>query len=81
MLQKFEEMFSDYGPEFKGNLNREHPCGVPVEELASKYYLSPKTMYKILAAIKYDKSILKRRYVIIDVLGRLFVSVSFSREL
>ena len=33
----------------------EYQCGVPVEELASKYYLSPKTVYKILAAMKYDK--------------------------
>ncbi len=33
----------------------EYQCGVPVEELAIKYYLSPKTVYKILAAIKYDK--------------------------
>ncbi|WP_324824678.1 CD3324 family protein [Sinanaerobacter sp. ZZT-01] len=30
-------------------------CGASVEKLAEKYYLSPKSIYKILAAIKYDK--------------------------
>ena len=33
----------------------EYQDGVHVEVLADKYYLSPKTVYKILAAIKYNK--------------------------
>ncbi|MEW9124100.1 MAG: CD3324 family protein [Thermotaleaceae bacterium] len=32
-----------------------YQCGSSVEELANKYYLSPKTIYKILAAMKYSK--------------------------
>jgi Mor family transcriptional regulator len=34
---------------------REYKCGSPVEELAKKYYLSPKTVYKILSALKSKK--------------------------
>lgn len=33
----------------------EYQFGVSAQELASKYYLSPKTVYKILATKKYDK--------------------------
>lgn len=33
----------------------ENQAGVSVQELASKYYLSSKSVYKILAAKKYDK--------------------------
>ncbi|QQO07635.1 CD3324 family protein [Breznakiella homolactica] len=33
----------------------EYQNGAAVEELADKYYLSPKTVYKILAAIKFNK--------------------------
>ena len=29
-------------------------CGISVEELARQYYLSPKTIYKILSAVKND---------------------------
>ncbi len=29
-----------------------YQCGTPVEQLANKYYLSPKTVYKILAKMK-----------------------------
>ena len=30
----------------------EYRCGISVEILSSKYYLSPKTIYKILSAMK-----------------------------
>ena len=30
-------------------------CGMTVEELANKYYLSPKTVYKILSMMKNNK--------------------------
>ena len=29
-----------------------YQCGIPVEALARQYYLSPKTVYKILSAVK-----------------------------
>ena len=31
-----------------------YQCGISVEELARQYYLSPKTIYKILLAVKRD---------------------------
>jgi Mor family transcriptional regulator len=34
---------------------KEYKCGISVEELANKYYLSPKTIYKILSMMKNDK--------------------------
>lgn len=34
---------------------KEYKCGIPVEELAKKYYLSPKTVYKILSMMKNHK--------------------------
>jgi len=34
---------------------KEYKCGMPVEELANKYYLSPKTVYKILSMMKNNK--------------------------
>jgi Mor family transcriptional regulator len=34
---------------------KEYKCGMTVEELATKYYLSPKTVYKILSMMKNNK--------------------------
>lgn len=34
---------------------KEYKCGISVEELANKYYLSPKTLYKILSMMKNNK--------------------------
>lgn len=34
---------------------KEYKCGITVEELANKYYLSPKTIYKILSMMKNNK--------------------------
>lgn len=34
---------------------KEYKCGISVEELANKYYLSPKTVYKILSMMKNNK--------------------------
>jgi len=33
-------------------ISEQYQCGISVEALARKYYLSPKTVYKILSAIK-----------------------------
>jgi len=33
----------------------EYNCGMTVEELSNKYFLSPKTVYKILSNIKNNK--------------------------
>lgn len=33
----------------------EYKCGMTVEELANKYFLSPKTVYKILSNMKNNK--------------------------
>ena len=32
----------------------QHQCGISVEELAKQYYLSPKTVYKILSTVKIN---------------------------
>ncbi|MBP2643015.1 MAG: Mor transcription activator family protein [Firmicutes bacterium] len=34
---------------------KEYKCGMTVEELANQYYLSPKTVYKILSIMKNNK--------------------------
>jgi Mor family transcriptional regulator len=34
---------------------KEYKCGMTVEKLANKYYLSPKTVYKILSMMKNNK--------------------------
>lgn len=34
---------------------KEYKCGISVEELANKYYLSLKTVYKILSMMKNNK--------------------------
>lgn len=34
---------------------KEYNCGKTVEELANEYYLSPKTVYKILSLMKNNK--------------------------
>jgi len=34
---------------------KEYKCGMPVEKLGDKYYLSPKTVYKILSMMKNNK--------------------------
>jgi Mor family transcriptional regulator len=33
----------------------EYECGISIEELANKYYLSPKTVYKILSMMKNNQ--------------------------
>ncbi|MBP2655329.1 MAG: Mor transcription activator family protein [Firmicutes bacterium] len=34
---------------------KDYKCGMTVEKLANKYYLSPKTVYKILSMMKNNK--------------------------
>ena len=35
-------------------ISEQYQCGVSVEALSRQYYLSPKTIYKILSAVKND---------------------------